>query len=56
MTTPQRRIGLFGGTFDPPHNAHVALATLALRELALDELRWIPAGEPWQKSRTVSSV
>ena len=51
MTTAQRRIGLFGGTFDPPHAAHVALATLALRELALDELRWIPAGEPWQKSR-----
>jgi nicotinate-nucleotide adenylyltransferase len=48
------RIGLFGGTFDPPHNAHVALATLALHELALDELRWIPAGEPWQKSRAIT--
>jgi len=51
-----RRIGLFGGTFDPPHNAHVALATLALRELALDELRWIPAGRPWQKSRVISAA
>jgi nicotinate-nucleotide adenylyltransferase len=48
------RIGLFGGSFDPPHNAHVALATLALRELALDELRWIPAGQPWQKSRALT--
>jgi len=53
LTVP-RRIGLFGGTFDPPHNAHVALASLALDELALDELRWIPAGEPWQKTRRVT--
>jgi len=48
------RIGLFGGSFDPPHDAHVALATLALRELALDELRWIPAGQPWQKARVIT--
>jgi nicotinate-nucleotide adenylyltransferase len=45
-----RRIGLFGGSFDPPHLAHRALADLALRELALDELRWLPAGQPWQKA------
>jgi nicotinate-nucleotide adenylyltransferase len=44
-----RRIGLFGGSFDPPHNAHLALARLARESLALDELRWIPAGQPWQK-------
>lgn len=49
MTTP-RRIGLFGGTFDPPHLAHLALARLALEALALDELRWLPAGQPWQKA------
>ncbi len=49
-----RRIGLFGGTFDPPHNAHVALARLALTELGLDELRWIPAGQPWQKARQIT--
>lgn len=54
MTTTSRRIGLFGGTFDPPHNAHVALATLALHELALHELRWIPAGQPWQKERIIT--
>jgi nicotinate-nucleotide adenylyltransferase len=44
-----RRIGLLGGTFDPPHLAHVALAQLALRHLFLDEVRWMPAGRPWQK-------
>lgn len=50
------RIGLFGGTFDPPHNAHVALAHAALDELRLDQLRWIPAGQPWQKTRTISTA
>lgn len=49
-----RRIGLFGGTFDPPHNAHLALAHRALVDLALDELRWIPAGQPYQKTRTIT--
>jgi nicotinate-nucleotide adenylyltransferase len=43
------RIAIFGGTFDPPHNAHLALARRARVELALDEVRWIPAGDPWQK-------
>jgi nicotinate-nucleotide adenylyltransferase len=45
-----RRIGLFGGTFDPPHRAHVALARSAIAALQLDELRWVPAGLPWQKT------
>jgi nicotinate-nucleotide adenylyltransferase len=47
-------IGLFGGTFDPPHNAHLALARAALDALQLDELRWIPAGQPWQKARAIT--
>jgi nicotinate-nucleotide adenylyltransferase len=51
-----RRIALFGGTFDPPHNAHLALAHCALDELKLDEVRWIPAGAPWQKTRVVTSA
>ncbi len=51
-----RRAGLFGGSFDPVHSAHVALARLALTELALDEVRWIPAGQPWQKTRRLTSA
>jgi len=35
--------GLFGGSFDPPHLAHLALAQAALAQLALDELVWLPA-------------
>lgn len=56
MTSRSPRIGLFGGTFDPPHNAHVALARAALEALRLDALRWIPAGQPWQKSRTITAA
>jgi nicotinate-nucleotide adenylyltransferase len=51
---PVLRRGLFGGTFDPPHNAHVALATAALAALQLDQVRWVPTGNPWQKSRAIT--
>ena len=60
MSTPQpharpRRIGVFGGAFDPPHKAHVALAQLALDQLDLDELHIIPTGQAWHKARTLSA-
>ena len=54
MTALAPRIGIFGGSFDPVHRAHVALATLALEALALDELCWVPAGQPWQKARVLT--
>ena len=49
-----RRVGIFGGSFNPVHGAHVALAEAALAELRLDEVRWIPAGQAWQKARTMT--
>ena len=51
-----RRVGLLGGSFDPVHNAHVALAATALEQLRLDELRWIPVGRPWQKARRLADA
>lgn len=45
-----------GGSFDPVHQAHVALATVALQQLHLDEVRWIPVGQPWQKARQLASA
>jgi nicotinate-nucleotide adenylyltransferase len=51
-----KRLGLFGGTFDPPHNAHLALARAALDEFQLDALHWIPAGQPWQKTRSITEA
>ena len=50
-----RRVGLFGGSFDPVHDAHLALARAALEQLGLDEVRWVPAGQPWQKARALTS-
>ena len=54
--SPARRVGLFGGSFDPVHDAHVALARAALAELRLDEVRWVPAGQAWQKTRALTSA
>jgi nicotinate-nucleotide adenylyltransferase len=49
-----RRIGLMGGSFDPVHTAHVQLAEVALAHLQLDEVRWIPVGQAWQKARELA--
>ncbi|MBH9554046.1 nicotinate (nicotinamide) nucleotide adenylyltransferase [Inhella gelatinilytica] len=44
------QLGLFGGSFNPPHRAHWALAQAALAQLQLDRLIVMPAGQPWQKA------
>jgi nicotinate-nucleotide adenylyltransferase len=43
-------VALLGGSFDPVHHGHVALAELFARLLRPDELRMLPAGQPWQKA------
>ncbi len=46
--TPQR-IGIFGGTFDPVHTAHLEVAEAVRRELGLDRMLLVVANQPWQK-------
>jgi nicotinate-nucleotide adenylyltransferase len=43
------RIGILGGTFNPPHNGHLALAAAAIGQLELEQLLVIPAKDPPHK-------
>lgn len=49
---PRRQVGIFGGTFDPPHLGHLVVAEHLRDELLLDEVRFVVANDPWQKSGT----
>jgi nicotinate-nucleotide adenylyltransferase len=44
------RMGVLGGTFDPPHLGHLLLAQEALQALDLSKVLFVPAGEPWRKA------
>ncbi|MDX1691588.1 MAG: nicotinate-nucleotide adenylyltransferase [Acidimicrobiia bacterium] len=51
------RRGILGGTFDPPHLAHLVAGEAAYRQLGLDMVSFLPAGAPWQKAgREVSAA
>ena len=43
------RLGIYGGTFDPVHVAHVVVAAEVRHALMLDKVVLVPAGDPWQK-------
>lgn len=45
----KRRVGVMGGTFDPPHYGHLMLAEWAKEEAGLDEVIFLPAGTPYMK-------
>ena len=47
---PLRRLGLFGGTFDPPHNGHVAALSAAAKTGRFDVIEVTVAGDPYRKS------
>ncbi len=49
------RLGVMGGTFDPIHNGHLVAASEVAGRFQLDEVVFVPTGEPWQKGdRSVS--
>lgn len=51
MTSRQERIALFGGSFDPIHKAHIAVARAAMRRFRLDRVIFIPSGIPPHKPK-----
>ena len=57
IALPGMRIGLFGGTFDPPHDAHRAASLLALKRLGLDRIWWLVSpGNPLKENRALPSL
>jgi nicotinate-nucleotide adenylyltransferase len=53
----RRRIGVMGGTFDPVHHGHLVAASEVGSRFQLDEVVFVPTGEPWQKTdRQVSAA
>jgi nicotinate-nucleotide adenylyltransferase len=50
------RLGVFGGAFDPPHLAHLALAQRAVAQFALDRMLIIPTGQAWHKTRALTAA
>jgi nicotinate-nucleotide adenylyltransferase len=57
VTAGSERVGVFGGTFDPVHAAHVVVATETRAQLQLEQVLLVVAGDPWQKrGRVVASA
>lgn len=51
-----RKVGILGGAFDPPHNGHLAIAETALKQLCLDEIRFIPTNIPPHKQASKATA
>jgi nicotinate-nucleotide adenylyltransferase len=47
---PSKRVGIMGGTFDPIHHGHLVAASEVQARFDLDEVIFVPTGQPWQKT------
>ncbi len=57
FVTKGMQVGLFGGSFNPPHAGHALVAEIALRRLALDQLWWIVTpGNPLKSTRELAPL
>ncbi|MFI1913501.1 nicotinate-nucleotide adenylyltransferase [Nocardia sp. NPDC020380] len=50
QTNGRRKLGVMGGTFDPIHHGHLVAASEVANRFDLDEVIFVPTGQPWQKS------
>lgn len=46
-----KRLGIMGGTFDPIHNGHLVAASEVVHRFNLDQVLFVPTGQPWQKEQ-----
>ncbi|MEG9225248.1 nicotinate-nucleotide adenylyltransferase [Aeromicrobium sp. Sec7.5] len=54
-SAPRRRVGVMGGTFDPIHHGHLVAASEVQATFGLDEVVFVPTGQPWQKAERAVS-
>ena len=56
MHERRSRLGVMGGTFDPIHHGHLVAASEVADLFGLDEVIFVPSGQPWQKGRHVTAA